>query len=848
MRFCLLPVARSVSILLVEALLCVFLAGTTRASNTNVFNVNNSLRAAGINAAGARVATFKGSTSALLGTNSSASLAIAVFDTDCTPTGVHPSIRLVAFNHGTGKIIGTLIEFTAGSEIHSGDDELIMTARGTSGTAAEGADVDALITFRYQPCTSTNSPTRPTSVSIQPLGTFKPTGNPSFQAPITPDNGAILFLTEDENNPVLQVNTTGVSTTPSPNCNIDLNATALTFGTVSVGSNSVQTLIIRNNGLLPCTVNSITRNGSSAFTVNAPVTPFTVPAGSAINVPITFTPTANGGDSAILRVTSTDPITPQQYINLSGNGTTTTPCNINVSPLLLPFGSIEIGTNRTLSVTVTNTGGQDCTVDLITLVTQSSNFNVSAPTVPFTVAAGSAQIIEVTYTPTDATSASGTLEIDTDDTDNRLSLISLTGAGVTATCRLAAGPTSLDFGAVVLGNNRALSIGITNTSLIDCTIGTNTTFAGSHEFALDIPIAEPIVLTPGDSTSLTFVYTPTNNGTASGSATLAASTPIVISFSGRGVAGTPNCSFAFSRSEINFGDLAVGSVEVQKFQISNTSATNCTIQSIQITGSSDFTLIAPTIPLTLGANQTVEIGVRYAPGGPGSDLGQLRAITGDEFTPITDIPLSGNGIQVALVVSTNSVDFGSIPVFSDTRQTVYITNTNTVDATITSITRTGSGDFILDPIVPTGRFILRSFETVEIPVTYLPSNQGSDAGTINITGNQVGSPTAIQLAGVGLRCNLSVTPGSLAFGTVQLNLTNTLTVTINNTGNTNCMVDAIEFLGSGRYRVVSPSAPFNVNAGQPVTVSIDYVPVNIQSLLLLGGTVKSSGNPTVVTP
>ena len=37
-------------------------------------------------------------------------------------------------------------------------------------------------------------------------------------------------------------------------------------------------------------------------------------------------------------------------------------------------------------------------------------------------------------------------------------------------------------------------------------------------------------------------------------------------------------------------------------------------------------------------------------------------------------------------------------------------------------------------------------------------------------------------------------------------------------------------------------------ASNPVTVTIDYLPVNIQTLLLLGGSVKTSGGPTIVTP
>ncbi|MEI6083976.1 MAG: choice-of-anchor D domain-containing protein [Verrucomicrobiota bacterium] len=826
------------------------LPSSVHAGNTNVFNVKDSLKEMGLSANGSQIVTFKDKNSLILGTNSSSTtLAIAVFNVDCLDKDPHPAVRLVAYNRAQNKIVAPLVEFIEDNRVLAAENKIIMQSHGVGLSGVEGANLDALITFTHVPCTSSNAPTAPLTVSIQPLGTVKPTGTPSYQAPITTDDGTLLFLTDNSINPVLPVDVAGVATEPSPTCNIDLNTTALSFGSVAVGTNSVRTLIIRNNGTLPCTVNTITRNGSSAFTIGGPATPFSVPANSAVNIPLSFTPVAGTSDSAILRVTSTDPIEPQQFVSLSGNGTTTAPCNINASPLLLNFGSVEIGTNKTLSVTITNSGGASCLVDLLTLVTQSSNFTVSAPTVPFSVNPGTAEVVSVTFTPTVAAISSGTLEIDNDDSNNRLILVNLTATGVAPSCRLAVGPTSLDFGAVIVGTNRTLSVGITNVSLTSCSINSNI-FAGSPDFSS--PITTPVSLLPGDSTNFVFVYTPTTNTTATGSSQLQVGSPgqsdFIISFQGRGVTVSSNCSLVISRSSISFGDIAVGTADVQKFQISNTSLSNCTIQSLLLSGSSDFTLVSPALPIQLDGPDTVEIGVRYLPGTAGQDIGLLEVITDDLLQPITDIPLDGNGVQVVLQVSTNALNFGSLPVGNQSTLSVFLTNTNTVNCTISSISQSGSGDFIFDPIVPTSQFILTPSSTVEIPVTYLPSNQGSDTGVVNVNGNQVGSPTVIHLNGIGLRSNLSATPGTLTFGKIQLNTTNTLTLTFNNTGNTNGTVDSVEAIGSSRYLVTDPALPFVVAPGQPVSVTVEYLPINIQTIIIIGGSLKSSGNPTIVTP
>src|SRR5207237_7403175 len=98
-----------------------------------------------------------------------------------------PEIRLVAFNRGTGKITATLVDFTTVASIFVGDDEIVLEATGEGRSGVEAANLEALITFGYEPCTSTNSPTDPTSVEIRPLGFIRPTGAPGFNVPIRPD-------------------------------------------------------------------------------------------------------------------------------------------------------------------------------------------------------------------------------------------------------------------------------------------------------------------------------------------------------------------------------------------------------------------------------------------------------------------------------------------------------------------------------------------------------------------------------------------------------------------------------------------------------------------------------------
>jgi hypothetical protein len=95
---------------------------------------------------------------------------------------------------------------------------------------------------------------------------------------------------------------------------------------------------------------------------------------------------------------------------------------------------------------------------------------------------------------------------------------------------------------------------------------------------------------------------------------------------------------------------------------------------------------------------------------------------------------------------------------------------------------------------------------------------------------------------------VTVSPSAINFGPVALGHTNTMTLTISNTGNTNCTVELMDVLGSGRFETTGPSTPFVVGAGTNVEVEVEYLPLNIDTVLILGGQLKSSGKPTAVSP
>jgi hypothetical protein len=324
-----------------------------------------------------------------------------------------------------------------------------------------------------------------------------------------------------------------------------------------------------------------------------------------------------------------------------------------------------------------------------------------------------------------------------------------------------------------------------------------------------------------------------------------------VALSGLGVMPVANCDIIASPASLDFGDVAAGHTDVLKTKVSDVGLAGCLIREITFSGSAEFALIAPAVsptnPIALGPNGFIEVGVAYSPTNVSSDVGIIGIVSEDESNTVIEVPVSGNGVQPTLSISTTNVAFGSVPVGSTNTVSVFVTNVGTVPATVTSISPASGNLRFDDEFVPT-HFILSPGDMVEIPVIYTPSDRGDDSGTLTINSDDPNSPLRATLSGTGLQCNVSVALASIDFHTVAIGRTNSVTLSITNSGNTNCVVESLEIIGSGRFELVAPATPFVIGPETNVDVQVEYLPANVQTIVILGGRLRTSGRPTRVTP
>src|SRR5262249_52512058 len=133
---------------------------------------------------------------------------------------------------------------------------------------------------------------------------------------------------------------------------LGLNTLSLDFGSVPVASSKTLTATATNNGTNDITVSSVTFS-TPQFTLTEPTIPVTIAAGKSATLGVMFVPTAIGAISGSMTVTS-DASNGPIAVALSGNGVAAG--QITVNPAALNFGSVPVGGNQTLPVTLTNTG------------------------------------------------------------------------------------------------------------------------------------------------------------------------------------------------------------------------------------------------------------------------------------------------------------------------------------------------------------------------------------------------------------------------------------------------------------------------------------------------------------
>jgi hypothetical protein len=320
---------------------------------------------------------------------------------------------------------------------------------------------------------------------------------------------------------------------------LTVSPSSLSFGNVAAGSSSTLPVTLTSSGTSAVTVNSATISGTG-FTVSGATFPVTLNPKQTLTLNVKFAPTTAGAVTGTLSLSSNSSTNATVGVGVSGTGTGTP--QWSMSSTSLSFGSVAVGSNTTLPVTITSSGTSAVTVNAATI--SGSGFTVSGATFPVTLNPKQTLTLNVKFAPTAAGAVAGTLSLSSNASTNATAGVSLSGTGTT-TPQLTMSSTSLSFGDVTVHSNATLGVTLTSAGATAVTInsatisGTGFTVSGA---------TFPVTLNPQQAITLQVKFAPTAASSVTGTLTISSnsSTNATASISLSGTGTPPEVSLTWS--------------------------------------------------------------------------------------------------------------------------------------------------------------------------------------------------------------------------------------------------------------------------------------------------------------
>ena len=407
------------------------------------------------------------------------------------------------------------------------------------------------------------------------------------------------------------------------------------------------------------------------------------------------------------------------------------------------FGSVTVGTTSTQTVVITNIGNASANISGATV--SGGGFNYVGPALPLTLSSGQSVNLTVSFAPSAAGAATGTLSLST-NANVTPNTIPLTGTGVlpqaAAALSLTVSPLSISFGSIPVGTSSTQTVSLVNPGTGTVSISQAPVTGSSFGMS---GLALPLTLGPGQSGAFTVSFHPAGTGSASGSISVmsnASNAVSTVALSGTGV--QPLISVV--PGSVSFGTVTVGQTNSQTMTLSNPGSANLNITQAAGPGTG-FSLSGLALPLTLAPGKSATFTLSFTPTSGVSSASSFTLVSNAPNSPTT-IALSGSGLAplLQLTPSTTSLSFGSEALGVSSSQSVTLANTGNTAVAISQVNVTGSG-FSLNGSAPL--VTLSAAQTATFGIKFAPTVAGSVTGSASVISTATNSPLSISLSGSG---------------------------------------------------------------------------------------------------
>ncbi len=540
---------------------------------------------------------------------------------------------------------------------------------------------------------------------------------------------------------------------------------------------------------------------------------------------------------------------------------------LEVDPLIVDFGDVEIDSEKELRVAVKNPGEGL----LIYSVASGEPFDEA-----FSFQAGATEVgqnqtvfITVKFSPTSFGPKSAFLKVRPDPRFAALTekVVELRGRGATADLMVT--PQNLSFGNVVIQTNKLLAVTVKNVSTIPADVlfarETNVKFCGQQgtdnsTFCV-APTTKPLnaegrfILAPDEETTLNVTFRPTVAGARERGVMSFQACPacakVTVNMDGIGI----EQGFVCNPASLDFGLVNPGSCTTRNVVCTNQANENVTVVTWGAlpggTTSTDFTFETLAAPVTLAEGDNIDVDVTYCPTDLGNDAGFLGIETDnqDPRRKYVSVTLAGNGGGPDIEVLPATLNFGQVSLIAPSRRTIIITNVGFAPLEVSNFTfGLGNNGPFTAPMAQAD--VLQVGETMPVTIEFQPRAEGPNTDTLIIRSNDTDeTETTVTLIGEGVNlppCSYEVAPQSLNFGVVERGRQTRRAFEIRNTGQNDCLVTGVRLVPEATApEFTLPDGDvmsLRIPAGSATTIPVGFSPT--RSAAFAGRAEFSISSPT----
>jgi hypothetical protein len=573
--------------------------------------------------------------------------------------------------------------------------------------------------------------------------------------------------------------------------------------------------------------------------------PFTVEPGDTHFVAVRFQPQSQGEKFAAMRIYTNDPDAEVENpfsVWLYGEGILEP--EISVEPASGDFGNVVLGDDSTQTFVVYNNGSANLVIN--TLGTQllgdnAGQFSITSGGAPFTIPPQNSWEIDVKFSPTTIGQKNATLRIESNDPDEELFNVPLTGVGVVAD--IAISPTFKNYGNVQVNESSSQIFIVTNLGSSNLVVGPGGTgLVGGDAAKFSITSGgAPFTLEPENSRQIVVSYSPNAEGADTTTFQIVSNdpdeSPLNVTLTGEGVTTDINVT----PSSANFGSVALGEAAYDTLRVNNLGTGTLSIPSNGTffvgADADEFEIIAGGAPFTLAPNpnQFNDIVIRFIPETIGEKSAFLRILSSDTEEDTLDVPISATGIaEPDIALNTFSVDFESVLLGTADTLSILVSNEGTADLIININGTTLLGQDTDEFSIAGGGapFTVEPEGSHEIKLRFAPTSAGLKSAQLRIDSNdpdQVEEELFVSLSGLGVGIpDISVSPASKDYGEVYVGDSVQQIFTISNTGTDALIIDTGDITiggdNPGQFALVGLILPFTLQPAQSQNITVSFAP------------------------